>query len=76
MFEGTGANFNNNALLTNNPDLAISIKVTGQELAINRWFTFTFPTKPALQAVLIKRDGVNLTPGYFSASATLKIDYQ
>lgn len=76
MLEGTGADFNNNALLTNNPDLAISIKATGQVLAINRWFTFSFPTKPELQAVLIKREGVNLTPGYFRASATLKIDYQ
>lgn len=76
MLEGTGAELNNNALLTSNPDLAISIKQTGQELPINRWFTFIYPSKPALQAVLIKRAGVNLTPGYFSASATLKIDYQ
>lgn len=76
MLEGTVAEFDDNSLLTNNPDLAIGIKANGQSLAINKWFTFVYPSKPALQSVLLKRAGANLKPGHFSAAATLKIDYQ
>lgn len=76
MIEGTGASFNNRALSTTLTDLAISIIVNGQQQDINSWTTFSYPIKPVLQAVLIKRSGVQLPAGDFSAGATLRVDYQ
>ncbi|MBI3310209.1 MAG: fimbrial protein, partial [Serratia liquefaciens] len=40
------------------------------------WFNFTYPNLPVLRAVPVKTPGSTLTPGGFSAAATLQVDYQ
>ncbi|CAI1920265.1 fimbrial protein [Serratia proteamaculans] len=76
QFRGVATGFNPNALQTGQADLGIALSVNGQPLAINSWLKFTYPNKPLLQAVPVKRpDGV-LKPGDFRAAATLIVAYQ
>lgn len=74
--QGSPTTFNNTALQTNVPDFGIAIRANGQPQAINSWINFTYPNKPALQAVPVKRTGVILSGGDFSAGATLMVNYQ
>ncbi|MFD3232311.1 fimbrial protein [Rahnella aceris] len=76
MLVGSGVSFNSRALSTTKTDLAISLIVNGQQQDINSWIYFSYPINPVLQAVLIKRTDVKLTAGDFSASATLRVEYQ
>jgi type 1 fimbria pilin len=76
MLVGSGVSFNSRALSTTKSDLAISLIVNGQQQDINSWIYFSYPIKPVLQAVLIKRTDVQITAGDFSASATLSVEYQ
>ncbi|HAT4913342.1 TPA: hypothetical protein I9742_002941 [Serratia marcescens] len=72
---GEPATFNNRAIQTSKPNLAIALKVNGASWVNNSWFGFSYPNKPVLQAVPIKGSG-DLTAGQFSAAATLMVDYQ
>ncbi|WP_368925982.1 fimbrial protein [Serratia marcescens] len=74
--QGNPTSFDNTALQTNVADLGIALRANGKPLAINSWVNFTYPSKPVLQAVPVKRAGVSLPGGNFSAGATLQVLYQ
>lgn len=74
--EGSATSFNNSALQTEQADLGIELHAGGQPLPINSWLNFTYPNKPLLEAVPVKRTGGALEAGAFSAAATLMVDYQ
>ncbi|CAI0927909.1 fimbrial protein [Serratia entomophila] len=73
---GVATAFDGSALQTNKADLGVALRAEGHPLPINSWLNFTYPAKPLLQAVPIKRAGSTLTAGAFSAGATLMVDYQ
>ncbi|WP_454877357.1 fimbrial protein [Serratia inhibens] len=75
-FQGNATAFNNSALQTEQADLGVELRANGQPMPINNWLNFTYPNKPLLQAVPVKRDGGVLKVGDFSAGATLMVDYQ
>ncbi|WP_421105896.1 fimbrial protein [Serratia marcescens] len=74
--QGIPTAFDNTALQTNVMDFGIALRANGQPLAINSWMNFTYPNKPTLQAVPVKRAGADLPGGEFSAGATLMVLYQ
>ncbi len=74
--QGNPTAFDNTALQTNVADFGIALRANGQPLAINSWMNFTYPSKPTLQAVPVKRAGADLPGGEFSAAATLMVLYQ
>lgn len=76
MVDGVATNFNNSALQTNIADLGIELHANGKKLAISKWINFTYPNKPTLEVVPVKRNGIALTTGAFTAGATLKVEYQ
>ncbi|VEA61122.1 Minor fimbrial protein prsF precursor [Serratia plymuthica] len=76
QIQGTPTAFDSSALQTNMADLGIALKVNGSALTVNDWVNFTYPNKPVLQAVPVKRAGSTLNGGDFSAGATLMVDYQ
>ncbi|MEL5308190.1 fimbrial protein [Serratia nevei] len=73
---GSATAFDGSALQTNQADLGIALRANGQPLTINSWLNFTYPDRPLLQAVPVKRAGGVLKGGVFSAGATLLVDYQ
>ncbi|EKS6736001.1 fimbrial protein [Enterobacter ludwigii] len=74
--QGNATTFDNTALKTNVAEFGIAIRVNDQPLVINNWIKFNYPNKPKLQAVPVKRAGVELPGGEFNASATLMVNYQ
>lgn len=74
--QGNPASFDNSALKTSVDGFGIAMRVNGQPLAINNWLNFVYPNKPVLEAVPVKRAGVELPGGEFSAGATLMVQYQ
>lgn len=74
-FVGESAAFDAEVLNTTHTDLAIEIRQDGNKLANGEWLEFT-TTPPKLTAVPIVRPGQTLTPGPFTATATLEVDYQ
>ncbi|HEJ0329746.1 fimbrial protein [Serratia marcescens] len=73
---GSPTAFDGSALQTNITDFGIALKANGMPLTINNWLNFTYPDKPVLQAVPVKRNGVTLKGGEFSAGATMMVNYQ
>ncbi|MHA6679808.1 fimbrial protein [Enterobacter cloacae] len=76
LIKGNPTTFDSSALQTNIPDLGISLKANGEALGINDWLNFTYPEKPVLQAVPVKKPGSSPEGGDFQAGATLMIAYQ
>lgn len=80
QIKGTAASFDNTVLATvERRNLGIVVKMEGVDhvLPINNWFNLsTNAAKPPLRAVPIKERGSELTPGSFSAGATLLFEYQ
>lgn len=74
--QGNGATFDGEVLKTNQVGLGIALQQGGLPVGINRPLNFTYPTKPDLWAVPVKQSGVTLTGGEFTASATMKVNYQ
>lgn len=74
--QGNPTTFDNTALKTNVEDFGIAIRANGQPMVINSWMNFVYPNKPILQAVPVKRTGVDLPGGDFSSGATLMVQYQ
>ncbi|MFZ4835158.1 fimbrial protein [Rouxiella sp. Mn2063] len=69
--------FDGQLLKTDNKHLAIKImKEDGQIFPINTPLKFTYPNTPKLFAAPIKRQGSTLVGMIFSASATMKVEYQ
>ncbi|WP_421671713.1 fimbrial protein [Rahnella sp. EDr1-12] len=76
QIKGTGASFDSTKLATDKADLAIALTANGSALQVNKWLNYNDPSKPALKAVPVKKDGATLTGGAFRATATMMIDYQ
>jgi type 1 fimbria pilin len=76
QFEGTAASFSDDYLATDRDGLGIKIYIDGAVMPLNQWMPFTWPAIPVLQAAPIKMDGTEVETGIFSASATMKIQYQ
>lgn len=74
-YVGEGAEFDGEVLNTTHTDLAIEIRQDGSKLANGEWLNFTAPP-PKITAVPVVRPGRILTPGPFTATATLEVDYQ
>ncbi|MGQ6230877.1 fimbrial protein [Serratia sp. IR-2025] len=73
---GAPTTFDRSALQTNITDFGIALKANGTPLTINNELSFTYPNKPVLQAVPVKRNGATLKGGGFSAGATMMVNYQ
>jgi P pilus assembly protein, pilin FimA len=76
QFEGTGASFGDTYLATDREGLGIKLYIDGEAMPLNTWVAFTWPTLPVLQAAPVKDETGEVETGTFSASATLKIQYQ
>ncbi|MGP6457482.1 fimbrial protein [Enterobacter ludwigii] len=76
QFEGNATSFSDNYLATDKEGLGIKIYINGEVMPLNTWTPFTWPDLPALQAAPVKDDSSEIETGVFSASATLKIQYQ
>jgi len=74
--QGNATTFDASALQTNMADLGVALKANGTVLTVNDWVNFTYPDKPMLQAVPVKRAGSTLSGGDFAAAATMMVDYQ
>ncbi|MGS3629892.1 hypothetical protein ACLFKX_12410 [Enterobacter hormaechei] len=61
---------------TDREGLGIKLYMNGESMPLNTWMPFTWPEVPVLQAAPIKDDASTVETGVFSASATLKIQYQ
>ncbi|HGM5255352.1 TPA: fimbrial protein [Serratia marcescens] len=72
----TASGFDNAAVPTNVPDLAVRLLLAGNAFVLNKRVAIDAANPPTLQAVPIKRPGAGLTPQAFSAQATLRADYQ
>ncbi|OUC37007.1 putative secreted protein [Enterobacter sp. J49] len=73
---GNPASFDDTVLMTNITDFGIALRANGERLPVNGWFNFTYPDKPLLEAIPVKKAGSNPTGGDFRAGATLIIIYQ
>ncbi|WP_241993387.1 MULTISPECIES: fimbrial protein [Serratia] len=79
QFVGTGAPFDASVLNTDKTDLGIKLYSgtgTANPVDVNAWLNFTYPTFPAIEAVLVKNPGSTLTSGVFSAASTVLLDWQ
>ncbi|CAI2526430.1 fimbrial protein [Serratia ficaria] len=76
MLRGNSTVFDASALQTNVSDFGVALRADGQPLRVNSWLKFTYPDKPLLQAVPVKRAGKKLPGGAFTAGATLLVAYQ
>ncbi|UWX94195.1 fimbrial protein [Enterobacter mori] len=76
QFEGTASAFSDDYLATDREGLGIKLYMNGESMPLNTWMPFTWPEVPVLQAAPIKGDATEVETGVFSASATLKIQYQ
>lgn len=76
QIQGTPTAFDSGALQTNISNFGIALRANSLPLKINDWVNFTYPNKPLLEAVPVKRAGVTLAGGDFSAGATLMVAYQ
>ncbi|RNW04260.1 fimbrial protein [Serratia nematodiphila] len=76
LIGGAGAGFDGQLLQTNIDGLGIAFLNNGSRIALNSWQNFTYPAFPKLEAVPVKQANVMLPAGEFTASATLRVDYQ
>lgn len=76
QFEGIAADFNDGYLATDKKELGIKLYMNSAELPLNTWMPFSWPELPVLQAVPVRSATTELETGIFSASATIKIQYQ
>ncbi|WP_110915605.1 fimbrial protein [Enterobacter roggenkampii] len=76
QISGTGAGFDGDFLQSSVPDLGVAIKRDGAPLPLNKWTSFTYPEKPSLTVVPVKKAGAILPAGDFNATAVMYIDYQ
>lgn len=73
---GGGASFNNEVLKTDVDNLGVRVVLGGANYIINEKKRFTYPNKPKLEVVPVKKAGVNLSGGKFTSVATLSVAYQ
>ncbi|HID9557735.1 fimbrial protein [Serratia ureilytica] len=76
LLAGTGAGFDDKVLQTSVDGLGIAFLNNGSRIALNSWQKFTLSDIPTLAAVPVKQANAALPTGEFTASATLRVDYQ
>ncbi|ENE2355451.1 fimbrial protein [Serratia marcescens] len=79
QIRGGTVNFGQGLLLGTSRDglgIAILRQENGTRLPMNFWLNFTYPNPIKLDAVPVKRAGVELATGEFTAAATLQVDFQ
>lgn len=74
--QGTGAVFDTSTLRTSNSDLGVKLFINGAVWALNTTTRFTYPNRPTMEAVPVKKPASTLSAGAFSASATLVVALQ
>jgi len=57
-------------------DFGIQLQEGTTALGVNTWLNFNYPAVPDLYAVPVMKAGATLTTGAFSASSTMKVEYQ
>lgn len=74
---GTGASFDNDLLQTDINEMGIKFTANGTALPLNTDLNFaSAAAKPALKAILTQQPGARLPTGAFTASATMRVEYQ
>jgi type 1 fimbria pilin len=74
---GTPASFDNDLLKTDINEMGIKITANGTALPLNTDLNFaSAAAKPALKAILTQQPGARLPTGAFTASATMRVEYQ
>ncbi|BEN13854.1 exotoxin [Serratia marcescens] len=74
---GDRAAFDGQLLKTSVTGLGIALRRGSSErIAVNSWQNFTYPVLPELWAIPVKQPGAQLPTGEFTASATMRVDYQ
>ncbi|VEA61599.1 Minor fimbrial protein prsF precursor [Serratia plymuthica] len=73
---GSATGFDSAALQTNITDLGIRLLQNGQVFTLNKRIDIDAANPPVLQAVPVKKPGVELKAGAFTVTATLLADYQ
>lgn len=77
---GTGASFDTTLLATSNPNLGIQFISASVSQPLNVWHNLNDDGGSATllytEAVLVRKPDAPLTPGPFTASATLRVEYQ
>lgn len=58
------------------PDFGIQLQHETSALNVNEWLNFDYPNVPNLYAVPVMKSGASLNAGAFSASSTMKVEYQ
>lgn len=72
---GDVSDFDEFAIQTDNPNLGVQLESNGEKIKVGNRLNFTYPDIPALQAVPVKRSGVELSAGEFSAGAVMVVGY-
>ncbi|EJD6037120.1 fimbrial protein [Morganella morganii] len=73
---GPVSGFDDAALQTNIPDLAIHLTQNGKPFTLNKRIAVSPDNPPVIQAVPVKRPGSTLPEGAFDVTATLLAEYQ
>lgn len=68
--------FDTNSVKLNKPNLGIALYNGSSRIDLNKWFNFTWPNKPVLKAVPVRRPNAPLQAGAFNGSATITVEYQ
>lgn len=74
--KGDKSSFDDSALRTNIPNLGMRIMQNGQGFELNKPIKITYGQPPILEVVPVKKLGVTLPEGSFSAIGTLLAEYQ
>ncbi|RNW04258.1 pilus assembly protein [Serratia nematodiphila] len=74
--KGTATAFDKAAVQTDHTDLGIRIYQNGVPFTLNSSMQIDPNRPPQLEAVPVKKPGVELLEGAFAATATLQVDYQ
>ena len=72
----TESSFDSRYLSTSEENLGIVFYKDGNQMDLNQWTSFTYPTKPVIRAAPIKPSNVVLSGGVFVGTATMYIEYQ
>ena len=77
QLQGIGSTFDSTVLKTNNPNLGVELsRNTGVRWNLNSWLNFTYGNTPGLIATPVKNPVGTLSPGNFSGSGTMVLDFQ
>lgn len=72
---GLATDFDTKAIKTTNVDIGIAVYIGKIRTGVNEWFNFTYPTKPVIKLIPVKRPNIILKGGSFSGYVEFKVDY-